>query len=529
MLNKIRNYLNSIVKDELALLNAVWIILAILLGTVARYNFISGTDFPLNDGGLFYQMVEDLLDNKLIIPPYTLYNLDEIPFAYPPLAFYLIAILNILTNLSLFSLLRYIPILISIITILAFYFLAKEIIKDQFLVGVATVFFALVPRAFEWFVMGGGITRALGFLFAILSIQAIWQMYDENKGRAVIFRATLFSGLTVLSHPETALFVVFTAFALILFHGITKDKFLKSILVAIGVLVIISPWIVNVIYIHGLSPFTSAGNTGHGLWFEIKNFITLKFGFENGEFLSVFSGLTIIAVFTRKDKLTWTLFGMLFIGYLLFPRSGPNLLTIWVSLLAAIGLKELLLVSAKESSKSVDLSRVIAVDAKTKIILLFVIIYLFLGAYTYKFIYDKDKLHLTDEIYETFVWIEENTAPDDLFLLYPPTEDNHFWWNDYLAEWFPVISDRHSVSTVQGYEWIPEVFEQKIFSYIQLRSCDETGPVCVEIWEKNNNQTIDYIVIDIDDNRPGFINSFDLDEKYSLFYDGNRLIVFNKK
>jgi len=529
MLKKIGKKINSIVKDEMVLVNAVWIFLAILLGTVVRFNFISGTEFPVNDGGLFYQMVEDLQENRLIIPRYTLYNQDEIPFAYPPLAFYFIAILNVLTNVSLMSLLRYIPSLISVISILAFYFLSREIIKDQILAGIATVFFAVIPRAFEWFVMGGGITRSMGFLFAILSIQAIWQMYEKDNDRGAIFKAAIYSGLTVLSHPETALFVVFTAFALILYHGITKERILKSVWVATGVLVVISPWIISIIRIHGLDPFISAGGTGHDLWFKIKNLVTLKFGFENGEFLSICSCLSIIAIFTRRDKLTWTLFGLLILGYVFFPRSGPNLLTIWITLLAAIGLKEILLLSAKMSGKTNELSGVIAADGKVKIILILVIIYLFLGGYTYKFIYGKDKLHLTDEIHQTFIWINENTDPGTTFLIYPSIESNRFWWNDYLSEWFPVIAERHSVTTVQGYEWTPELFDQKVYSYYNLRTCDKPGPVCVGIWEKYNDQEIDYLVIDTDENRPDFVNSFDLNDDYSLFYDNNRLVVFRKK
>jgi hypothetical protein len=526
---KIKEKAELLVKDEAALLHAIWIVLAILLGTVVRLQFISGSDFPINDGGLFYQMVEDLLDNELVIPEYTMYNQDKIPFAYPPLAFYLIAILHILTKISLFSLLRYVPALISIITIIAFYILAKEILDDQMLSGIAAVLFSVIPRSFEWFVMGGGITRALGFLFAILSIHGIWQLFSGKKRISAVLRTAIFSGLTVLSHPETALFVVFVAIVLIFYHGISKTNILNSIYVALGVLVIISPWIISVIAGHGLDPFTSAGGTGHELWFEIKNIITFKFGFENGEFLSVYSGLALIAVFLKRDKLTWVFFGLLVFGYLFFPRSGPNLLTIWVTLLAALGLKELLTHATKAPSMDKKFTQIIESDGKAKIILIVVILYLFLGAYTYKFIYGKDKLHLTDEIYETFLWVEENTDLGSKFLLYPSTEGNRFWWNDYLSEWFPVIADRHSVSTVQGYEWTPDMFDLKVMTYSRLRSCEIPGPRCVERWENDNKTEIDYIVIDLDENRPDFLNSFKIENGYELVYDGNRLAVFKKE
>ncbi len=53
-----------------------------------------GTDFPLNDGGLFATMIQDLVNNRLLLPASTTYNGLDIPFAYPPLAFYVAALAN---------------------------------------------------------------------------------------------------------------------------------------------------------------------------------------------------------------------------------------------------------------------------------------------------------------------------------------------------------------------------------------------------------------------------------------------------
>jgi len=316
---------------------------------------------------------------------------------------------------------------------------------------------------------------------------------------------------------------------MLLYHGISKDRIWKSMAVAAGVLVIISPWITAVALNHGLAPFTSAGGTGHSLWFEIKNLLTLKFGFENGEFLSIFSGLTLIAVISRKDKLTWLLFGILIFGYLLFPRSGPNILTIWVGLLAALGFFELVGLASGRPDGERDLAQNLAENGKSKAVFVLVIMYMFLGAYTYKYIYGKAQLHITDEIQAAFEFLGENSDKDDLFLIYPSIEDNRFWWNDYLSEWFPVLADRRSVTTVQGYEWVPDVFNKKIVSYIQLRSCEDTGPVCVRSWEIENGNQIDYLIIDTEDNRPDFANSFEMDANYDMFYDDGRLLVFKKK
>ena len=153
--------------------------IALLMGSFVRIQVISGSSFPINDGGLFYQMVEDLLENNLSLPETTTYNNSEIPYAYPPLAFYVVAILKLITQLPLLFLFRMVPLVTSILVILAYYLLARKILGDGILTSLSVLFFALLPRSFEWFLMGGGITRGLGFLFAILAIANIWEIFTK--------------------------------------------------------------------------------------------------------------------------------------------------------------------------------------------------------------------------------------------------------------------------------------------------------------------------------------------------------------
>ena len=107
---------------ELKWMSVILLVLAILLGIVVRWNFISQTDFPINDGGFFYQMIVELIDNRFQVPDYTDYNRAQIPYAYPPLSFYITGVLTKVTGASLFDLLRYVPFTFNILTILAFFF-----------------------------------------------------------------------------------------------------------------------------------------------------------------------------------------------------------------------------------------------------------------------------------------------------------------------------------------------------------------------------------------------------------------------
>ena len=76
----------SITRNEWATLI---LFLSILLGTFVRFNPAILARFAINDGGMFAVMIDDLKANHYLIPAVTSYNHAGIPFAYPPLGFYL--------------------------------------------------------------------------------------------------------------------------------------------------------------------------------------------------------------------------------------------------------------------------------------------------------------------------------------------------------------------------------------------------------------------------------------------------------
>src|SRR4030095_12722187 len=61
---------------------------AIALGTIVRCAPTLMAGFPLNDGGMFLDMIRDLRVSEYILPYTTSYNFSNIPYAYPPLGFY---------------------------------------------------------------------------------------------------------------------------------------------------------------------------------------------------------------------------------------------------------------------------------------------------------------------------------------------------------------------------------------------------------------------------------------------------------
>ena len=73
------------------------------LGFLVRFLHVTalGQGFPLNDGGMFYAMVEDLRAAGYALPAETSYNGGDIPYVYPPFSFYVAAVLVDLGGWSL--------------------------------------------------------------------------------------------------------------------------------------------------------------------------------------------------------------------------------------------------------------------------------------------------------------------------------------------------------------------------------------------------------------------------------------------
>src|SRR5262249_45201035 len=154
------------------------VIVAMELGAFIRF-FIIGTtgDFPLNDGGLFLVMIQDVMQAHFALPAFSSYNAIHMPFVYPPLAFYLGPIVATITHWSLLDIVRFMPAVVNVLTIPAMYLLSRTILNSRNQAIYATFAFAMLPRSFFWLIMGGGLTRSVGFLFAILALQQAYLLY----------------------------------------------------------------------------------------------------------------------------------------------------------------------------------------------------------------------------------------------------------------------------------------------------------------------------------------------------------------
>ncbi len=270
------------------------LIWAISMGALVRLIPAVRFPFPVNDGGLFYVIMQDLIQNGFRFPAYTTYNSAHIPFAYPPLALYLGALISAGLDIPLISLLQWLPPIVTILTIPVFYLLSRTILESRFQAALATVAYAVLPRTYDFPGMGGGLTRSLGLLFMLLTLASAFRFYTTQCWRYLLpFGA--FSALLFASHPEYTIHTCAIIVLMWIFWGRTKRGIVGSFIITASTLLLTSPWWITVILQHGLTPFAVALQTGWHRWTWWMPLVTMTFSEEPN--LGLITAFAIVGIF----------------------------------------------------------------------------------------------------------------------------------------------------------------------------------------------------------------------------------------
>jgi uncharacterized membrane protein len=246
---------------------AAVVAVAMATGLAVRLAHVIPASFPLNDGGMFYTMAGDVQRAHYLLPEHTSYNGLDIPFAYPPIAFFLAACLDAVGSWSLLDVIRFLPLVASVLTIPAFYLLARAMLSSRPVTMIATLAFAVLPRSFNWEIVGGGLTRSVGLLFALLALHQGYLLLKNSDARRILPTAVL-AALSLMSHPETGWLVAFSLVMFSLACGRNRRGLGLGLAVGATAAVLSAPWWGTVIARHGLDPFLSASQSGRGDWYS---------------------------------------------------------------------------------------------------------------------------------------------------------------------------------------------------------------------------------------------------------------------
>lgn len=501
------------------------ILLATLAGAIARGAPVFAAGFPINDGGLFASMVDDILHSGQAIPTWTSYDGLNGPFAYPPLAFLVTAGLETIAPLGTVEWLRWLPLVASIATVPAFYLLAAEVAPSRVHAVVATFAFALVPRSFEWMVMGGGLTRAPGFLLAILAI-ALGLRSLRAGGRAWLGTGVAL-GLTALTHPSAALFAGISLGLASLAFARTRQGWARMAMSAVVAGLVASPWVLLVVYRHGIEPIVSAGGTGINVVESLFYLVTGRLTEEPFFPLIVALGLAGVVESLVARRLFVPVWAAVLV--LADPRASATFITVPLSILAAVGLLDVVVARALRvdgdlraaSGWPSPLLRGRGVRAIIGTALGFSLLAALLAP---QFLEPMATLDVDQRA--AMSWGRES-LPDDARVV---VVTGRVWFQDATSEWFPYLADRVSVATVQGYEWMGSAAwqRQRDLADDLITRCRETA-ASLEAWAREWGIDYEFVyvpkdqvgaVLSPEDCCPALRTTLVESADYEVVYDG---------
>lgn len=478
-----------------------------LAGFFLRFRYISGAEFPLNDGGLFYQMTRELIRNNFKLPEFSTYNLNDIPFAYPPLGFYVTGLISQTLNVDLLQVFIWFPFISNLLAIPVVYLLTKSLLKKDSSALLATALWTVCLPSFKWLIMGGGVTRSIAYTASFASLY-FFVTYLENSKKKNLIYAILLGGITGLSHLEIFWVLCISLFALWFYNKQTplKRAIRDLAIYYLGCILVISPYLITVFSKHGVSPFLAGFGTG-GFDMIKQVFNLILFNFTEEYVFTVIAALALIGLFYRVTQRQYCFVTWFFVILFLDPRSVNRSILIVVSILAAVAIEEIIIPALRNGAGTehtfghqLDCKQIKSkiTDGKKQHILLvsaFFVFQLFLLAYFQYY----DEISPTQKISQNelaaFKWITQNTKPDNTFLVLTSSLN---WETDQISEWFPALTNRKSVSTVQGSEWIPRNGHKLSGDfYDNINSCLKDSFSCVENVLLEEEVEVDYYFFSI--------------------------------
>jgi hypothetical protein len=417
------------------------LLLALTAALAVRAYLAATSHFPINDGALFYEFVRGVAASFPGLPAFVAYNGLDVPFGYPPLSFWVGALLTRL-GVAPLDVVQYLPIAMNAAYMLLFAGLLLRAGHSRLFSGIALLFLLATLRSFEWLVMGGGLSRGMGSLFLLLTLVAAglppaWSERDSERPRpARMVLAGLCIAGAILSHLEwgvltTGAFVAARALGARDLRSFVRDQLIAGTVA----LLCIAPWVGSVVAVHGTGPFLAAGGTSQ--WNAVESALQIfSVGFNNRANPFFFLGLAALAA---RRELFWPIFILLCL--FLTPRHSATPLVLPIAVISAHGVLAF-----------VDLARKLRLSGVQSAIATAMLVALVLSWQVYR---DRKWAGpfapLAPATLDAMRWVRANAAGARFAVV---TE--HGWYYDASAEWFPTLAGARSVNTVQGREWLPD-------------------------------------------------------------------------
>jgi len=249
----------------------------------------------------------------------------------------------------------------------------------------------------------------------------------------------------------------------------------------LGVLVLTSPYWVQVIRYHQIQPFLAGLTSGaYSPFFSI--FELFYFNFTEELIFPVLAALALLGVVLSLIKRDYLLPVWLVVNALLDARSVNRSDAIPAAMLISVGIVEgvfALILKYRQSLNGSETTTKISDGIYTRsgvLILYLLCAQVALTAYLLRPTDPSLNHALSEGDLEAMAWVKENTPEDAQYLVIPSST----WWEiDSVSEWFPAITSRTNALTIQGSEWLPE-YRQRIAEFKEISAQITSGSINIQ-------------------------------------------------
>jgi hypothetical protein len=455
---------NANIFTQKNIIKVVWLVILLALSSFLIFYNAFRFNMPLAYAGLYTLMSEQVAINNFALPfsvPY--YGPGGIPFAYPPLAFYLMAIF-IKLDVSVITYLRFIPPIFSLLSLVPLYLLVNKLSNSHIAAGMSVLYAASSPSLYVMHTWAAGSVRAIAFFFMLFGFYfSIRALHEKNFRFGAI--AGIFFGLTLLTHLFYALFFMLwlASWFFIYVNRLFTWKMIASTFIVAAILV--SPWLLMMISRYGedifINTFSSHDNSTFIAilldpkllpnWFFGKFAILMSLPFV---FIIVGIGL-VHFLFNRKFGIPL----LLFLSAMMLSGEGDRFVALLGSILFGVGI----LVLSKWYMPNKGLLGLGLLG--------------FIGVVIFQMInagFQEIKTSnpsLRQNAFDVARYVQENTPLHSRYL---------FVTGQSEAEWFPYILKREPLVSKWGSEWLGTYYEQSSLQAAVALCRDEQSVECLK-------------------------------------------------
>jgi hypothetical protein len=477
----------------------LWVIAALImvLGVVIRCThlfLIDLTHEPFRLGGLFVAFADEIAAHNFQLPvniPY--YSAGGIPYAYPPLGFYVEALLLKLFPGQIFAIANLLPPLVSILALgWAARFFHRWAGGWNLKSLTALLAYALLPNSFYNQIEAAGLAESFGSLALVVYFDLLF-IYQQNRSLTSALYAGLGLALCVLSSPGSALGAAIISLVLVLDTLLSvrwsqkAGPYLQLFLIGITGVAVSAPYWLSVILNHGMDIFL----TPTGMQYELSGQVTLLRRLRANWF--TYSAIQLdgvyfwtIAILLGAGWLVWRrqyFLPIAFLALFSIPRENAWVTTAPAALLVAHGLADVLIPTIKSV-------QVFTLTSRERIM------WVVFGLILYSMVghaFDLIDLQVGNEYWK--IKADQIEALRQAREIIPASGQIIVMGNPGLREWSPYLLQREVLNTEFGLEWQPDEYHQIISANEELDDAKNWLDV-VEAVQSLSDQKQVYVILD---------------------------------